>query len=316
MYYIKDKFKGAMLGTFTGDALGMPVEGKSSSYIKNHYGNIDNMMEARMGKGTYTDDTQLMISLAESLIRSKGFNGNNLAQTFLKNYNPNRGYGKGTSIALKNIQKGIQWDEVGDKVFKGGSFGNGSAMRVAPVGLLFHDNVNKLKEISYKSSIITHSHPLGKEGAAIMAKAIGSLVEKKISEFNPLNYIKELIFFSSKQKFTQKLKWIKENLNKNNTKQTIIKNLGNRSQSFNSVPTAIYIFLQNFRSFKKTVVKAIGLGGDTDTIGAMSGAINGSLLGYKAIPNEWLQELENVSKGKDYVINLAEELYNLKLNMN
>lgn len=309
---IKNKFKGSMLGTFIGDALGMPVEGKSYSYIEKQYGKIDTMLEARMGKGTYTDDTQLMISLAESLIENRGFKGEKLAGNFLNNYNPKRGYGRGTSTALKYIKEGVRWNKVGEKVFQGGSFGNGSAMRIAPVGLLYYDNIKKLKEISYKSSTITHSHPLGKEGAAIMAKAIGSLVGQDFFKFNSLIYLEELINFSSSRKFSQKLLWIKENINKNNTKDTIIHNLGIGSQSFNSVPTAIYIFLENFHSFKKTVINAIGLGGDTDTIGAMSGALSGALLGYKEIPKQWLQGLENTSKGRDYVITLAKKLYNLK----
>ncbi len=70
---IKENFQGSLLGTFVGDALGMPVEGWSPDTIAKHYGPVREMLEDRLGKGTYTDDTQMMIAVTESLVRCEGF---------------------------------------------------------------------------------------------------------------------------------------------------------------------------------------------------------------------------------------------------
>ena len=64
---LRDRFQGALLGTMIGDALGMPMEGMSSSMIDETFGTVTEMLPARLGTGTYTDDTQMIIGLAEAL---------------------------------------------------------------------------------------------------------------------------------------------------------------------------------------------------------------------------------------------------------
>jgi len=84
--------------------------------------------------------------------------------------------------------------------------------------------------------------------------------------------------------------------------------LGNGIEAFNSVPAAIYSFLVNPGSFAQAALYAVSLGGDTDTIGAMSGAISGAYLGIEAIPGKWEGKLEN----RGYIRELAEKLCTLK----
>jgi ADP-ribosylglycohydrolase len=78
-----------------------------------------------------------------------------------------------------------------------------------------------------------------------------------------------------------------------------------------AVPAAIASFLIN-DNLPDTVVTAVNGGGDTDTIGAMAGAIAGAFYGHKTIPSEWLAPLENGEKGRDYVASLAEEMARIK----
>ncbi|MDH5781336.1 MAG: ADP-ribosylglycohydrolase family protein, partial [Dehalococcoidia bacterium] len=80
---------------------------------------------------------------------------------------------------------------------------------------------------------------------------------------------------------------------------------GNGIEALNSVPTAIYCFLKQPKSYKDSVIYAISLGGDTDTIASMAGAISGAYLGVEAIPQEWRLKLEN----KAYIEDLAEKLW-------
>ena len=88
-------------------------------------------------------------------------------------------------------------------------------------------------------------------------------------------------------------------------KSRVILELGNGIEAFNSIPTAIYSFLSQPHSFAQAIRYAISLGGDTDTIGAMTGAISGAYLGVDTIPASWKDKLEN----RRYIEELAENLW-------
>ena len=111
----------------------------------------------------------MMIGVAESLVRVGGFDGEDMTKTFIQNYElePFRGYGPGPPRIFRLIREGVPWDEAALSLYPGGSYGNGSAMRVAPVGVLYYYNPDILRDVAGQSSHITHAHPLGKEGAAL-----------------------------------------------------------------------------------------------------------------------------------------------------
>jgi len=88
-------------------------------------------------------------------------------------------------------------------------------------------------------------------------------------------------------------------------RELVVNQLGHGIEAFNSVPTAIFAFLANQRDFVSTVLYAISLGGDTDTIASMAGAVCGACLGAEALPREWLENLEN----RDYIAGLADRLW-------
>ncbi|MBW1853502.1 MAG: ADP-ribosylglycohydrolase family protein [Deltaproteobacteria bacterium] len=315
MIELKDKFIGSLLGTFAGDALGMPVEGYSHHTIKSQFNRACQMMEARLGKGTYTDDTEMMIAVAESLIACKGFNGPHMAQCFLDNFHLERGYGAGTIKALSLIKSGTAWNQAGKMVFDGGSFGNGAAMRISPVAVLYYDNIKTLRTIASKSSLITHAHLLGKEGALLQAYAMSLAMQLKAEDiFDASHFLNNLINFllPEARVYMEKLAIIGKLLGKDTDLEIIINQLGNDSSAPNSVPTAIYCFLSHPHSFEDALVYAVGLGGDTDTIAAMTGAISGAYHGKNAIPTQWLGDLENGEKGRDYIEQLAIQLWKLK----
>jgi poly(ADP-ribose) glycohydrolase ARH3 len=312
---LKDKFIGCMLGTHVGDALGMPVEGYEYKTIEEQYGKLREMLDARMGEGTYTDDTEMMIGIAESLVECKGFNGMDMADRFVKLYNPERGYGGGTVRALSLIKEGIDWNFAGERVFGGGSFGNGSSMRIAPIGAFYYDKPDDLRKIAYESSNITHAHPYGKEGASLQAFAVAKAINSDPSEeLDKQSFVSDLIKFVSEEGklYKAKLKHIKELLECEPDKAEVINRLGNDSSAPNSVPTAIYSFISHSHDFEDSVSYAVSLGGDTDTIGAMTGAISGAYHGKSGIPQRWLDVLENGERGRDYIEMLAEKLWEIK----
>ncbi len=313
---LKDKFVGCMLGTHVGDALGMPVEGYDCKTIVANYGELRQMLDARMGAGTYTDDTEMMIGIAESIVKYKGFNGKDMADKFVNLYNPERGYGGGTVRALSLIKEGIDWNFAGERVFGGGSFGNGSSMRIAPIGAFYYDDPNKLREVAYDSSRVTHAHPLGKEGAALQAFAVANAINLDPSEeLNKQSFVSDLIRFVADEGeiYRTKLQYIKEFLEGVPHKAEVINKLGHDSSAPNSVPTAIYAFISHSHDFEDSVAYAVSLGGDTDTIGAMTGAISGAYHGKRGIPKRWLDVLENSERGRDYIERLAEKLWEIKV---
>ena len=295
------KFKGCIIGLAVGDALGASFEGIWRNELKIENFHFD---------GRWTDDTHMMIGVAESLIANKGFNGEHMAWTFIKNWEkePWRGYGPGPPRVFRMIKSGIAWNEAAKQLYGGmGSFGNGAAMRVAPIGLFYYDDEEKLREVAYKSAEITHTHMLGKEGAALQAYAVALAVKVESESFNPIDFLEKLIEFTRVDAYKEKLEKAKALL-KNDDKREVIRSLGNRVEALNSVPTAIYCFAKHHESYAKAVLYAISLGGDTDTIGAMAGAIAGAYHGIENIPNAWKQKLEK----RDYIEKLASKLWKLK----
>ncbi|MCF8010835.1 MAG: ADP-ribosylglycohydrolase family protein [Clostridiales bacterium] len=314
----KDKFAGALLGTFTGDALGMPVEGWDHDIITSKYGEIRDMLEARLGRGTYTDDTELMIGVAESLIKNTGFNGPDMARALAENCDVRRGYGGGALQTLSLIKKGVEWYRAGAMVFSGGSFGNGASMRIAPVGCLYYNDPGKLIEVARGSSYITHQHPLGLAGAVLQARAVSLAVGNEQGKLDVQNFIYQLKDFIKpiSDEYVHVLKQVEKLIENKEEHGEVITTLGNGVQAHKSVCTAIYAFLSNHTSFENALVCAVGLGGDTDTIGAMCGAIAGGYHGKNAIPGRWLDVLENGYRGKDHVEKLAGELWDLHKEIN
>ena len=298
---LKLKFMGCLVGTAIGDALGARREGGGMSRSED----IVSLAE-KLEQLIYTDDTHMTIGVAESLVENKGFDGEHMAQSFIKNYEaePWRGYGPGPPKIFRMIRSGEAWDSAASRLYPGGSFGNGSAMRVAPVGLLYSRNLEKLREIAYQSSSITHSHELGKEGAALQACAVALALNTPSDEdIDREAFLSRLQNFIQNQLYEEKVARIRELLGEQD-KAKVIAVLGNGIEAPRSVPTAIYCFLRQPQYYKDTVIYAISLGGDTDTIAAMAGAICGAYLGIEAIPPEWRAKLEN----REYIESLAEDL--------
>ncbi|NIN53605.1 MAG: hypothetical protein GTN80_10900 [Nitrososphaeria archaeon] len=307
---LESKFLGSLVGTAVGDALGMPVEGWSLDQIESRYGEIREMLDGRLPAGHYTDDTEMMIGVAESLIENRGFDGERMAQRFINNYNAYRGYGFGPSRVFSWIKSGEAWNKASERLFDSGSYGNGGAMRISPIGLYYCEDPEKLRSIANQASQITHAHELGKEGATLQAYAVALAVnnDPHSSPLVPCSYLRRMIEFTENAVYKRKLKCVEMLLGERTDRSRVVAELGNGIEAFNSVPTAIYSFLSHPDSFEEAVVYAVGLGGDTDTLGAMTGAVSGAYHGIDSIPDRWRNRLENLA----YLKELAGKLWHLK----
>src|SRR5262249_33474168 len=135
---LQDRFRGCLLGLALGDALGAPFEGEPANFITTRYPTRELLFE-KLTEETryYTDDAQMMIGVAEALAQDGEILEPTLRARFAANYVPHRGYGRGARKVLEAMEEGEDYQTIAEKMFPGGSFGNGAAMRVAPVGLLF-----------------------------------------------------------------------------------------------------------------------------------------------------------------------------------
>lgn len=330
---LRDKFRGALLGTFVGDAVGVPVEGFTHEQLAEVLDAVARLpqgsearaeTEALLGlisnpayfpddSAPYSDDTQMMHGVAESLIEHGRFNGSDMAIRFVENFQIWRGYGAGAHAVLTAIKEGTSWEEAGGMLFKGqGSFGNGGAMRVAPAGLWAHRDQYILRHLAENQAKITHIHPLGMGGARLQAAAVAVACRTEPGRnFNALAFLDNVEQFAPglPDAYQYALRDIREFLTETPATWDAQERLGSSIEAHESVPAALYAFLRIPYSFEAAVTWAVRLGDDTDTVGAMTGAIAGAFHGYSAIPDKWLRAIENNHKGRDYTLNLADRLY-------
>jgi poly(ADP-ribose) glycohydrolase ARH3 len=333
---MQSKFVGALLGVMVGDTFGAPVEGWTCERIgdvlrvlstlppnspyRGLYDNVVGVLSGHVapGRGNYTDDTQMTMAVAESLLSRGGFDGEDVAAHLAAACDGKRSYGPGVYSVLQSLRRGVPWTEAGGRLFSGeGSLGNGGAARVTPIALLYQDDDPAcLRHCAELSASITHTHPLGREGAALLAAAVARAV--RLDPAQPLDttaFLHDLRAMVSPTAgiYREALDATAELLTRQPTHREVADRLGNRIEAPRSVPTALYAFLANAASFRDAVLFAIRLGGDTDTIGAMTGALAGAYHGVDAIPVEWLRVLENDAKGMDYLRDLAGRLHALYL---
>jgi poly(ADP-ribose) glycohydrolase ARH3 len=298
---LRDRFRGCLLGLAIGDALGATYEGEPASFIYARYPSPQELFGRDQDVLGYSDDTQMTIGVAEALVEDGEIRAETLCRKFIWNYVPARGYGRGARRILEAMEEGRDYVAVADEVFPGGSYGNGAAMRVAPLGLLFANDPEKLSQQTALQSAVTHRHPLGIEGAQIIACAVAAAVDAE--SIDKQLFLDRIRPACTQAAFFERLERLSE------LPPHRIAELGNGIEAAESVMTAVACFLTWPDSYVDAVGNAILLGGDTDTIAAMSGAISGAYLGIEAIPSATLAKLENDGKGRDYLFALADRLF-------
>lgn len=309
----ESKCAGALVGTFAGDALGMPVEGRSARAIQEEHGRLATLLDARLGRGTYTDDTQLMIASAKAILRADGVDEDVLAQAFLDHFDARRGYGQGTRTVMHLWRSHVPVEEAASRVFEGGSYGNGGAMRVAAVAVAYHDRPRRLDSMVRRATRITHAHPWGVVGAVVQGRAIAACLRADApQDLDPVETARAAFegvggddpgpWETARDRVVELLAGPPPR------PAEAAEALGNDSRAHRSVPAAVYAALAHRDVFEEAVVYAVSLGGDADTIGAMAGAVAGALHGVEGIPSSWWDALENGRDGRDDVVALGRRL--------
>jgi poly(ADP-ribose) glycohydrolase ARH3 len=298
---VTDRFRGCLLGLALGDALGAPFEGIDAYGIYSAFGPARGIIDRPPVDALfYTDDTQMMIGVAEALLRDGRIVEDTLVRAFADNFDPDRGYGPSARHVIEAARDGGDWRGLSRSLQPGGSLGNGAAMRVAPVGLLFRDDPERLWAEAEQSALPTHRHPIGIEGAQLVALAVALAFRGAGAAFDRAAFFDGLLARAR----TDEFRWQLETARALVPDDTLAP-FGNSLRADESVVTALTCFATSPDSYEAAVARAISLGGDTDTLAAMAGAVAGARLGLDALPARPLAMLEDAVKGRTYVDRLA-----------
>jgi poly(ADP-ribose) glycohydrolase ARH3 len=297
--YSIGKIEGLLLGTFIGDAIGSPFDGLPPNDIPP----LDAGYIAANPPKNYTDDTQMSISVFEEMVENGGIDQRSLLERFVNRFTPWRGYSGGMLDVIEHWRDGRDIESAAQSLYGGaGSFGDGAAMRASPISAFFSlDEVNGLVEQVRRCSTLTHTHPYGIAGADLQAYIVLLALNDQPSD----EWLERLFSFPTENAFKIKIEAIKNCLDRNVSPHDGAREIGNGADVLEAVPAALFSVLRNPLSFSDAVLYAVSMGGDTDTIGAMAGAIAGAMSGIGGIPPEWLVHLENGNEGRDFIRDLV-----------
>lgn len=310
-----ERFTGCMVGAAIGDAFGMPLEFLSRRDIKRIYGGlVTEMLEPgpyspykHLKRGQYTDDTQMMIALAEAIIEAGFPDPYRIAAKFVEWYHSpenNRGPGIGCMEACRRLAQGAYWDRAGSD-----SAGNGAAMRVMPVALMYHGDIPRMLEFARQQSVITHKDQRAVQGAQLIALAIDYLLKHQ----PPQALIDYMLPYAGIDEIKRQLLKVKDMLESDRGEGEMVfahmEELGTSGYIVHTLGSALYAFMCSPGDFKRVVATAANAGGDADTAACIAGAMAGAYNGFEAMPREWFMQLED----HDRIFELGQRLYELHL---
>lgn len=320
---INDRIKGSIIGFIVGDALGVPVEFIGRETLrKNKISDMEEFGTHHQPKGTWSDDSSMMIATIDGIINSSLpiIDYVFIIKNFLKwkakgEFTPFDNVfdiGNATSYALSRYQNNINSGKEEDIICGTGdisSNGNGSLMRILPISLLLHFmklnyTSNEYFEIIKNISGMTHSHNYSILGCYIYSVYVSELLKcnDKFIAYKNLQDICSSIKIDGIEVYDR---IIKNDIFK--LKENDIKSSGYVVDTLEAV---IWSFLTT-DNYKDSVLKSINLGDDTDTVGAITGGLSGLYYGFNSIPEKWINDLQK----KEYLIQYTNKFID-KINNN
>jgi ADP-ribosylglycohydrolase len=256
-----------------------------------------------------------------SLVENQGFIAEDYATRIAKLFKNNEivGGGLATSNAASRLIKGISWRESGEP---SPYAGNGTAMRVAPLGLFYYNDLELLEKYAIEQGKITHKDMRCSAGSVIVALSVSYvLTHDTFDNYDLLDFLEQKIKPIS-ELFSRELanlkNWIELPFDQAITrisqsgKPEMTSTFWNKISPY-VIPTvlcSLYSFLCNKDNFMNTIATSIKVGGDVDTTSAISGAVSGAFLGIDAIPKIYSEIVIDQGKwGYSQLMSLAEQLY-------
>lgn len=307
---MKNKIKSGLIGLAVGDALGVPVEFESRAFLKqNPVTKMIGFGTHHQPLGTWSDDSSLTFCLAESLCT--GYDLSNIATNFVKWYSQAfwTAHGKvfdigiATRTAIHNIGKGHLPELCGG--FEEKDNGNGSLMRILPLAFYLYKEKDiaviyqKVKEVSS----ITHAHFRSVLACFIYVIYCLEILDGKNKTESYHGMQLKVKAFLKENKFIPNEIKLFDRILDNDISKYSENEIYSSGYVLHSLESSLWCFLHS-NSYEETVLKAVNLGNDTDTTGAISGGLAGIYYGIENIPENWIAVLVR----KNDIESLAEKL--------
>lgn len=294
---MENAVKAGIFGVCIGDALGVPVEFKSRETLKRFP--VEKMQEFgswNQPKGTWSDDSSLTLCLADEL--TKGYDLEKIGQSFVKwnKYGHWTAHGRlfdiggTTRHAIARLIKGESAKFSGN-IFEEDN-GNGSLMRILPLAFYLknEEDIEKLYQTVKEVSSITQGHFRSVFACFIYVVFAIELMKGKDKKEAYDHVQKTALKFAEIQGFNPKEIQLFDKIIKNDISTYSEDEIRGSGYVLQSLEASLWCFL-NSESYSEAVLKAVNLGEDTDTTGAITGGIAGIYYGFESIPEEWVAEL-------------------------
>ena len=266
-----EQAKASLLGLAVGDALGDQLYLRSNAIAR----------RLPTGPWRWTDDTEMACSVL-SVLRTHGrVDPDALAESFVRHYDVDRGYGPGIDAMMVHVRRGANLRELSGEIFGGtGSWGNGGAMRVAPLGAWFAGDLDRAAEEAAVSARVTHTHAEGVAGAVAVAVAAAGADLAETARHTPPSQVRDGI--------EQALAMPKAD------PETAASELGTggRVSAPDTVPLALWIADRHPNDYEEAVWTAASVAEDVDTVCAIVGGIVAARVGEAGIPAAWRSACE------------------------
>lgn len=290
---------GCILGTAVGDALGLACEGLSRQRQRKLFPDISRY-HLVFGKGMTSDDTEHTLMLAQSLIETGSYGPGLLARQFTSNFawrlrfwlfGLPAGIGMATLRAIVKLWLGFPGKSSG--VW---SAGNAPAMRAALIGVCYGQDRDKMSALVRAATRITHTDPKAEAGALAIALAAHMSTSRTVP-VTPPEYLEELGLLPNVNAFgiCELVEDVCLSIAAGESAESYAGRIGcaNGVTGYvnHTVPVALHVWLRHQRDCRAALTEVIRLGGDTDTTGAIVGALVGAGVGKAGIPPQWLADL-------------------------
>lgn len=298
-----DHVLGMLYGIALGDALGWPAEPLTLDQIKAQWGpqGIQELPDPAL----FTDDTQMTLAMAEALIEAGDQDLEGLMASISRHFvkwlqDPEsyRAPGASCLYGARRLERGVSWREAG----KPDSKGCGAVMRVAPIGYLYQHDLSRLRKIAAATALTTHRHPAAELGAV----AAAYLVKLALDQRPPVDFIPLLQRETQGivADFDQALRRLEQALRMSDPSAALA-HIGEGWVAEEAVLAALFCFLQFPRDYLAAVRLAANTSGDSDSLAALTGGLNGAYLGIQALPSAWVGRIEKSAYLRDVAQRLA-----------
>mmetsp|Transcript_118150 Transcript_118150/g.229701 ORF Transcript_118150/g.229701 Transcript_118150/m.229701 type:complete len:419 (-) Transcript_118150:222-1478(-) len=285
--------------------------------------------------GMYTDDTNACLAVAASIVACKQIDAVECAKSCARMFNDNEHF-RGCPPTAKRVMQatleGVSPDETGMPPFfpfPGGSFANGGAMRISPVGVACHDvewGAQELRCAVEAAVRASHRHPEAVDFAVVQARAVQYAMRIQPEQFDAAWLLNDLAercqaeaMVSVMRATAVALESFKAGSDEFETISGIVElvkrpgsGMGFQIASVHMAPCVLWAACLHYRDPVAALQSAIDLAGDTDTTASMVGAIMGALHGENWCAR-WAERVENGRHGRDYALGLGEQLVHLGL---